>query len=144
MVRPVEPVVRVGDELGAALEHLVHQESLAVAAVTDIDEAQHRVVEALFAQAHSDQIALDPIDQRNTGAKAEEQAQEQRRVDHRCDVLDDNAPQIAVPHHVQNMEIDRQMPGLVGVDVPECLMAHRILDLFQKELQQRPIEGYLQ
>ena len=49
-----------------------------------------------------------------------------------------------MPEQFDDLEIDRQMPGFVGVDLLEHVLTHRVVDLVHDELHQRAVQGHLE
>src|SRR6478752_6373461 len=139
-----QQVVRVpgvGDHAGVApQEPVCRHPAGGLAAVAELFEALHRFVQPLRLHTHGDDLIADPVDQRRTHDRADDQA----RSGVVADEVDQQPSDLGVPDHVEHFEIDDEVPRLVVVDLLEHLVAHGVVHLVEQELQQRAVQRDLQ
>ena len=109
-------------------------------AAADALELSHRRVEALFAEAHLDDVVAHAVEQRHIGGDAENQT----RVGDGAQRFQGLQVERTVALHFQHVEAHAQVAGFVVVDLGERLVAHRVVHGFQQEGAERAVQGDLQ
>src|SRR3954447_24555864 len=139
-----QQVVRVpgvGDHAGVApQEPVCRHPAGGLAAVAKLFEPLHRLVQPLGLHPHRDDLVADPVDQRRTHDCADDQT----RSGVVADEIDQQPSDLGVSDHVEDFEIDDEVPRLVVVDLLENLVAHGVVHLVEQKLQQRAVQCYLQ
>src|SRR6201992_4468880 len=100
-------VARVGDHSGVAPQESISRYPTGVlAAVAELFEAFDGLVQPLGLHAHGGDLVADPVDERGTHDRADDQT----RSGVVADEIDQQTSDLRVSDQVENFEIDDQMP----------------------------------
>src|SRR3954462_12369611 len=106
-------VTGVGDHACVAPQEPVCRYAAGVlAAIAELLETLHGLVEAFGFHAHGGDLVADPVDQRCAHDRADDETG--GRVV--ADEVDQHPSDLGVPNHVEHLEVDHEVPRLVVVD----------------------------